>query len=127
MGINVGELREHIKKGDYVDIDLTLGKVQLYFIGGKLPEECPGIDEKITWNFEIEEARSRHITKEFITKLKHIAHKLQDETNIIAINVYPELAKKVKDLLLEEEFHHWIDEEEDHGFWWETTPNKVLA
>ena len=119
MGINVDELKGYIKSGYYVDIDLTLGKVQLCFVGGKLPEDADG-DGVLTWNFEIEEARTKYITKEFITKLKTVAEQLHDDKHVIGINFYPEVAKKVNDLLIEEGFNHWKDEEDDHGFWWET-------
>ena len=125
MGINIAELKQHINSGEYVDIDLTIGKVQLCFVGGKLPEENnENAESQLTWNFEIEEARTKYITKDLIIKLKAIAEELHDGKNVIGINFYPEVAKKAKDLLIEEGFHQWVEDEEDHGYWWETSTDK---
>jgi hypothetical protein len=74
-----------------------------------------GMDELISWGFVIDHGDPSLVTSNTINELKSTAKRLGE---YVQIEVTKRFGKSIESLLLEEGFEHWIDGEEDDGYWW---------
>jgi hypothetical protein len=115
MGIDITALQKIVAVGKVKTVHFTYRHVPIEFNGVSLSDD----DICLSWGFQIEHVPSHLVDMIFLRDLKEAAEKLGEN---VQIYISPRVGRAIHALLRSEGFEHWVDYDEDEGYWWPSSP-----